>query len=84
MWAIALGLDLADRWVKNGTEPEICKDQPGELVTLDQFNYTNKKMGCLMREGFAATKFTGITVSSLSTNLLLQAFFPCRCQDFNE
>ena len=62
MWAIALGLDIADKWSKEIENVSVCDDQQGEYVTLDQFNYTNKKMGCLLRESFQSINFTGITV----------------------
>ena len=39
-----------------------CDDLPGELLTLDKFNYTNEKMGCFMHKALQEVNFTGITV----------------------
>ena len=63
MWVVAVGLHRADVWAKEGRGDTECDQLPGEYVPLNLFNYTNQRMGCLMRKGFASTNFTGITVS---------------------
>ena len=35
----------------------------GNLVKLENFDYQNKMMGCILRESFHEVNFTGITVS---------------------
>ena len=40
-----------------------CENLPGELVPLEKFDYTNEKVGCILRQGFAEVNFLGITVS---------------------
>ena len=40
-----------------------CEDYPGELVPLEEFNYRNKMMGCVLRSSIENLKFAGITVS---------------------
>lgn len=64
MWAIAFGLHTVDMWAREGVRASDtdCDDLPGELLTLDKFNYTNKKMGCFMHKAFQEVNFTGITV----------------------
>ena len=67
VWTLAVGLDSVERWVKDGVPDRVnrtCEDRVGELVTLDQFNYRNKKMGCLLHEAISSVNFTGITVSA--------------------
>lgn len=64
MWVVAYGLHTVDIWAKNGENDSECDNNyPGELVTLDKFNYTNRRMSCYMRKAFAAVNITGITVS---------------------
>ena len=62
MWAIAIGLHNADLRVQRG-DASGCDHLPGELVPLHLFNYSNQLMGCVMKEGYAAENFTGITVN---------------------
>ena len=59
---MAIGLDNALKRiaVKNDSG---CEESSGDLVPLEQFDYTNEKMGCLLRQGFAEVNFLGITVS---------------------
>ena len=74
IWVVAFGLDLVDKWVKNGTIISDCeKDFPGELVSLHEFEYTNKKMGCYMTRAFHKVNIIGITVG-----LILQKVFVFR------
>ena len=40
-----------------------CKDVPGELLPLEQFNYTNEKIGCLIQWNLQKTQFNGVSVS---------------------
>ena len=62
VWSMAIGLDNAMKRiaVKNDSG---CEKLSGDLVPLEQFDYTNEKMGCLLRQGFAEVNFLGITVS---------------------
>ena len=63
VWAIALGLDHASEKVRLGNDSG-CEDVPGNLVPLEEFDYSNAKMGCLFEKSFRETMFTGITVST--------------------
>ncbi len=63
MWVVAYGLDMVEKWVLDGTILQECEDFDGELVALDQFTYTNQKMGCYLTRAFHKVNITGITVS---------------------
>ena len=36
-----------------------CENLTGELVPLEEFDYTNEKVGCILRQGFAEVNFLG-------------------------
>ena len=59
---MAIGLDNAMKQIAMGNDSG-CEKLSGDLVPLEQFDYTNDKMGCLLRQGFAEVNFLGITVS---------------------
>ena len=40
-----------------------CEGLPGDLVPLEKFDYTNERVGCILRQGFAEVNFFGLTVS---------------------
>ena len=64
MWALAMGLhnasDLLSRNDSSG-----CDHLPGQLVPLEEFDYQNERMGCVLRRGFSQVHFSGITVRLL-------------------
>ena len=62
MWAIALGLNNTLTRILNNNSTG-CEDVPGSIIPLEQFEYSNAKMGCLLRESFHQTSFSGVTVS---------------------
>ena len=61
-WAMALGLHNASEKVKIN-DSSGCGHLPGKLVPLEQFDYANQMMGCVLRNSIAEVDFTGITVS---------------------
>ena len=61
MWAMALGLHNASMRIRMN-DSSGCDDHPGELVPLEEFDYLNDKMGCVLRESFQQVNFHGITV----------------------
>ena len=63
MWTIALSLHNASESVRIN-DSRGCEDYPGELVPLEEFNYRNKMMGCVIRRSMGNVKLAGITVSS--------------------
>ena len=62
IWSLAIGLDNAVKRIAMGNDSG-CENLPGELVPLEKFDYTNEKVGCILRQGFAEVNFLGITVS---------------------
>ena len=40
-----------------------CGDVEDELVPVEDFNYHNKKMGCLLKESMDKVFFHGVSVS---------------------
>ena len=61
MWAIAVGLHNASESVARNDSTG-CDQQPGELVLLEDFEYDNEKMGCMLRKSFSQVSFSGVTV----------------------
>ena len=66
MWVLGLALNSTNAMLENrnidinGTG---CEDLPGSLVPLEMFDYSNKKLGCLIRWNIQRTNFSGLTVS---------------------
>ena len=62
VWAMALGLnDTAQRIARN--DDSGCKHLSGDLLPLEDFDYTNERLGCLMQQSMRHLNFTGLTVS---------------------
>ena len=68
MWAMALGLHNAAE-MANINDSIGCDDQPGELVSLNNFDYLNDKMGCVLRKSFQQVNFLGVTVSRIMSTM---------------
>ena len=68
IWTIAQVLNYTEEMTVNQTNGssvhENCRDLPGELVPLNEFNYSNAFMGCVIKYNFYKVNFTGVTVSS--------------------
>ena len=62
MWALALGLHKASEKVRMN-ESNGCDHLPGKLVPLEDFDYSNERMGCVLQNSFQQVNFTGVTVS---------------------
>ena len=62
VWAMALGLHHAWEQISRN-DSRGCGHLPGELVPLEEFDYQNEMMGCVLRNSFHQVNFTGITVS---------------------
>lgn len=65
MWSMAVGLhNVAIKVsVSNSTD---CQNVPGRITPLEDFDYSNEKMGCILRHAFEDIRFAGITVSIYS------------------
>lgn len=67
MWAIAIGLNTTLTRI-NANDSSGCEDVPGSIVPLENFEYSNRKMGCLMKQSFQEINFSGVTVSCIREN----------------
>lgn len=62
-WVLALALNSTMAMVKRGNiNGTGCENRSGSLLPLDQFNYTNEKMGCLIQWNIQRSNFSGVTV----------------------
>lgn len=73
-WAMAQGLHIASEKVTMN-DSNGCNHLLGELVPLENFDYKNDKMGCVLRKSFQQVNFTGITVRLLL--LIINLTFIC-------
>ena len=62
IWSLAIGLDNAAKRISMRNDSG-CEELPGDLVPLEEFDYSNERVGCILRQGFAEVNFLGITVS---------------------
>jgi len=65
VWTLALALnETQEMFLRNFNVSEIgCDGLDGGLVPLEQFNYSNGVMGCVIRWNLQQTNFTGVSVS---------------------
>jgi len=65
IWALALALNRTQDMIRsNFNVSEIgCDGLDGGLVPLEQFNYSNGVMGCVIRWSLEQTNFSGLSVS---------------------
>lgn len=69
VWAMAVGLHDTSERVRM-KDSRGCDHLSGELVPLEEFDYLNDRMGCVLRNSFQQVNFSGITVSHLSTGMI--------------
>ena len=63
MWVLAEALNNTMSIVENGDISGTgCSNKSGSLVPLEQFTYTNEKMGCLIQWNLQRTNFSGNSV----------------------
>ena len=66
LWVLAKALNSTMAMVKSGNINHTgCENSPGSLVSLEDFNHTNMRMGCLIRWNLKNTNFLGVSVSHL-------------------
>ena len=64
MWVLATALNRTMMAVESGDiSGSGCEEVPGALVPLEQFQYSNEKMGCLIQWNLQQTDFSGVSVS---------------------
>ena len=67
LWVLALALNNTNAMIDSGDINETgCEDVPGSLVPLEDFHYTNKRIGCLIQWNIQQTNFSGLTVSCVN------------------
>ena len=65
VWVLALALNKTMTMISSSDISQTdCEGVPGETVPLEQFNYTNEKIGCLVQWNLQQTNFNGVSVSS--------------------
>ena len=63
LWALAFALNRTMTMVNNeDIDRTGCQNASGSLVSLHQFTYKNKMMGCLIQWSLQQTNFSGLTV----------------------
>ena len=63
VWILAGALNRTTAMVKSGNiNGTGCENITGSLVPLDQFQYSNEKMGCIIQYNIQITNFTGVSV----------------------
>ena len=68
MWVLALALNNTMSMVLNGNiNGTGCEMLPGALVSLEDFDHTNVRMGCLIRWNLDNTNYFGVSVSKFIT-----------------
>ena len=64
LWILALALNNTISMVNNSDVGQTnCESVPGSLVSLENFDHTNKRMGCVIRWNLNNTNFSGVSVS---------------------
>ena len=65
MWILAIALNKTLTAVDSGRDINGtgCETVPGSLVPLENFTYSNEKMGCLIQWNIQQTNFSGVSVS---------------------
>ena len=80
LWVLAKALTSTMTMVKSGNINHTgCKYYPGSLVSLEDFNYTNKRMTCLMWWNLKNTNFLGVSVSQFIATI--RENFSCQRED---
>ena len=63
MWMLAIALNNTMLMVRSGDISQTgCSNVPGSLVPLEEFEYNNEKMGCLIQWNLQQTNFSGVSV----------------------
>ena len=64
VWILAIALNHTMAMVKSGNiNGTGCENTSDSLVPLDQFQYSNEKMGCRIQYNIQNTNFSGVSVS---------------------
>lgn len=65
VWVLALALNSTNAMIEeNVTMIPECENATGSMVPLEEFDYSNELIGCLIRWNIQQTDFYGLTVSN--------------------
>ena len=71
LWVLAIALNNTMTMVNsNDIGQTNCENVPGSLMSLEHFDHTNKRMGCVIRWNLNNTNFMGVSVSDFDFGLL--------------
>lgn len=63
MWVLAIALNKTMTMISSGdVRATNCGEVQGSLVPLEQFEYANEKVGCLIQWNLQQTSFHGVSV----------------------
>ena len=78
IWVLALALNHTMTMVKSGNiNGTHCENVTGSLVPLEQFNYSNEKMGCLIQWNIQQTNISGVSVRKDYQIMVADYYFSC-------
>ena len=60
-WAMAVAMHRAAERISNGNDSG-CGNLTGEMLPLENFTYSNKKLACILQNSYAEAEFEGVTV----------------------
>ena len=63
-WALALGLNKTVERIAQQNDSG-CENLSGDIVPLEDFDYSNEKMGCILKQSMRKVQFDGLSVCSL-------------------
>ena len=73
LWVLALALNNTIAMINTGNITETgCDCVSGSLVPLEEFEYSNKKIGCLIQWNIEQTDFFGLTVSYVADDGIIK------------
>ena len=75
LWLFALALNNTNAMIKSGgIDGTGCEGVPGSLVPLEEFSYSNGRVGCLIQWNIQQTNFLGLTVSEQINFCVIYAY----------
>ena len=64
IWVLAMALNETMTMINHRDISRTnCEDVPGTMMPLEQFDYANEKIGCLVQWNLQQTHFNGVSVS---------------------
>ena len=63
IWVLAMALNQTMTMINHGNISHTnCMNASGDLLPLEEFNYTNEKIQCLVQWNLQQTDFNGVSV----------------------